>query len=833
MEPIMKAVLLSLILLSSGSIFATSYTSTQSGDFNTNSTWGGHGHPLSGDTWTISGGNTVTCSGTCAAGLAAPTNCTVDGTVNSGGTLSIGAGATFTHSGELDVQHNATVNVNANATSGSGTLAIAPGSGAVCKLAFTNLGQGAPNLNLSGAAGTPGHNYYAILTCNTTLNGGAACTVTPETGGTYANLTFNYFKVTDFGNATNLAFKTFSVNAVSIQNGLFDHDGNIRFLTGSCASCNFVVQNVSFTNPTDVVSHYLVFDFYSVATPTGGTRSIQNVTAANHNQTTRYFANISIIGSETGQSIAAGDPANVNGFIGYDVSLLQTTSSALSQIVRSSGVINDMGGAASYCYELRYDATLKFQDSFCLNRVPNQHEIVSTVPATDGAANLYQRYLCDGDGFYNSDTGDLIQDWGIYTLKNSIGINFCGTMTTISNTSSEVATVIENTNYNNFGETYCESGCYDGIHPVFRDNLIVKPADVNNRGIRGDDGVHAASVFQRQTNFSLDYNGFYQMPGSGDPGAESQPVGVPALLPNPALGGIISYVNIPAAIVGGLAGKVITTVTDPTHIGCASCNFEQSGSYGVMPGDYFEDNSLHQVVTVASVTDSTHLVLTSPGLSGMRQGSDTLTLTDNYWNHPGWYYGDSNNGSHDIHANPMFVDSTRTLCTWYRTNSGTSLSCPTYGSVMNGISTLTATNGTGGTTIVCSACDFTANGVTTADVVRVFAGTAPTVRGWSGISAVTSTTLTLTTTISGLTMNDTFDFITATQGIGRALVQSAGFDWNGNPVAPPGWATVPTAMQYIYGGFAPQNLIYKGAGSPQDGFPDIGAVPVAGSHFEP
>ena len=155
----------------------------------------------------------------------------------------------------------------------------------------------------------------------------------------------------------------------------------------------------------------------------------------------------------------AGTPCNINGFIGYNVSLLQTTSSALSQIVRSSGVIIDMGGSASYCYELRNNASLKFQDSFCLNRVPNQHEIVSTVRRNRWRGQLYQRYLCDGDGFYNSDTGDMIQDWGTYTLKNSMGINFCGTMTTISNSSTEVATVIENTNYNNFGETYCESAC--------------------------------------------------------------------------------------------------------------------------------------------------------------------------------------------------------------------------------------------------------------------------------------------------------------------------------------------------------------------------------------
>ena len=78
---------------------------------------------------------------------------------------------------------------------------------------------------------------------------------------------------------------------------------------------------------------------------------------------------------------------------------------------------------------------------------------------------------------------------------------------------------------------------------------------MNNRGIRGDDGVHAATAFLRQTNFSLDYNGFYQMPGSGDPGAESQPAGVPGLLPNPALGGIVSYVNIPGAVVGGCRAR--------------------------------------------------------------------------------------------------------------------------------------------------------------------------------------------------------------------------------------------------------------------------------------
>ena len=828
----MKSAVLLLVLLFAQLVAATSYTSSQSGDFNANSTWGGAGHPHSGDTWTITGGTIVTCSEICISGQAAPTTCTVDGTVTAGGSLTIAGGATFTHSGELDVQHNGTLSVNARLnpfTSAPAALTIAPGSGATCELNFTNVSQGAPNLNLIGSPGPPGHNLYVVLNCNTSLYGGAGCTINPESGGDAVNLTFEYFQLTGFGSATLKAFSGVLANSVNIQNGLFNRDGDVHLSIGGCSTCNFIVRNVSFTNPTDVSAsgnHYTAFEFYGTAAPTGGTRSILNVTAATQGQTQRYGAYVGIVNLQTGESTLGGDPANVNGFIGYNVYLSQATAVALSEIFRSNAVVMDMGGEGIGCYSFLYNGTVTLQDSFCLARVPNQHEIVSTATATGGSANLYQRYLCDGDGFFNYDTGDMIQDWGTYTMKNSIGINLCGTMTTISMNFSEVATVIQNTNFNNFGETYCESACYDGIHPVFTNNLLVKPADVNGTGIRGDDGLHAASAFTRQTNFSLDYNGFYQMPGSGDPGAEPQPP-VPALLPNPALGGIISYVNVPASIVGNQAQKLITTVSDPEHIACSSCNFTQQGAAGVMPGDYFEDNSLLKVVTVASVTDSTHLVLTSPGITGMRPGQDTLNVYTSYWNHSGWYYGDGNNGSHDIHANPLFADSTRTLCGWYKTNTGASLSCPTYGSIMAGTGVvLVATTGTGGTTINCASCNFPANGITTADVVQVYAGTDDTVRGWSTISAVTAQSLTLNMAIPNLAPGDEFDFITSTQGLGKILVQSAGFDWNGNPVVPPSWATAANAMSYIYSGFTPQNLIYRGAGSPADGFPDIGAAPV-------
>ena len=49
-----------LPLLMATSVWAGTFTSSQSGPWNVASTWGGSGPPVAGDTVTIQGGNTVT-----------------------------------------------------------------------------------------------------------------------------------------------------------------------------------------------------------------------------------------------------------------------------------------------------------------------------------------------------------------------------------------------------------------------------------------------------------------------------------------------------------------------------------------------------------------------------------------------------------------------------------------------------------------------------------------------------------------------------------------------------------------------------------------------------
>ena len=402
-------------------------------------------------------------------------------------------------------------------------------------------------------------------------------------------MNFNYFTVTGFGNANTLAFETFTVGSASITNGLFNQDGNVRLTIGACVNCNFVVQNVSFTNPKDAIDS-MVFDFYATAAQNGGTRLMQNVTAASHVQTSRFTANISLPSMKTGTSFNGGDPGDINGFVGYNVALVQTTTSALLADLPQHRASSSTPAVRS---RLATDSVItpacSFQDGFCLDRVPNQHEIVTSTPPPAARATLYQRYLCDGDGFYNADTGDMIQDWGTYTMKNSIGLNFCGTMSTISNSTREVATLNREHQLQQLRGDLLRVG-------LLRRRASGVPRQPYRKARRREwteafagtmEFTQRPSLFARQISRSIT-TAFIRCPAAEIP-ERNRSRRCPALLPNPALGGIVSYVNIPAAIVGGQGNKLITTVTDSTHIGCATCNFTQAGAAGVMPGDYFED----------------------------------------------------------------------------------------------------------------------------------------------------------------------------------------------------------------------------------------------------
>ncbi len=156
-------------------------------------------------------------------------------------------------------------------------------------------------------------------------------------------------------------------------------------------------------------------------------------------------------------------------------------------------------------------------------------------------------------------------------------------------------------------------------------------------------------------------------------------------------------------------------------------------------------------------------------------------------------------------------------------NSGAQLSCPDLRQRDGRRSLLQATSGTGGTTLVCSTCNFTAHGITTTDVVRVFAGTGQSVRGWAAddlrqcdhVDAGDSS-------IPGLASGDTFDFITATQGIGRVLVQIDGLrlEWQSGDAPGVGHRCQRYAVRVRR--FCAQQFHLRHAGSPRTDSPISG-----------
>lgn len=97
----------------------TAYTSSQSGNFSSASTWGGSGFPdTNGDTWTVANGHTVTydVSSALSSGFE-------DCTVNTGGTFQFA-------SGTRSIRFQGNVVVNGNWTQGAGhTVFLAGGNG--------------------------------------------------------------------------------------------------------------------------------------------------------------------------------------------------------------------------------------------------------------------------------------------------------------------------------------------------------------------------------------------------------------------------------------------------------------------------------------------------------------------------------------------------------------------------------------------------------------------------------------------------------------------------------------------------------------------------------
>lgn len=243
-------------LLCSTTAFAASYTSTQSGNWNSTATWGGAGVPGSGDNATITSSHTVTV--TDARVVLDVTLDSVTGNkmlvIDSTGSLLVESAAGPAVDVNAPVPGNTSiVRINGGLleTSGVGIgIRITGGATTAAKLEFTPLGGTARFDGDVAFSGTAANALIDFGTSSGTVeiggdlgNGGTfvnSSTSTVEFNGTgpqtINSYTFNHFKVNKNGTATLNGPITVNGNFTVMSSGVLDDGGNQISLNGGGTS---------------------------------------------------------------------------------------------------------------------------------------------------------------------------------------------------------------------------------------------------------------------------------------------------------------------------------------------------------------------------------------------------------------------------------------------------------------------------------------------------------------------------------------------------------------------------------------------------------------------
>ena len=364
------------------------YTSSQSGNWVDNSTWGGGGHPVSGDTATIRSVDTVTVTSSAVVG-----NSGVTGT------------DCLTIQGALIIATGQTLTVQRDALLSGGTITMNAGS--------TWHFSGTYKLHWSGTTGN-------TLTINGTS--GSRCTFDTAVANyfwmTYVantsifNVAATYCNFTRFGDASDQAFfyagSTVDQSLV-FTNCLFNSVGRIDYSNDyhvtAASILNFI--NCDFRN---ILSSYLLI------MGDGGTQT--------SNANTKVIQNCTFVASSSGSQIllrmtGIANPIIVTGNISEDVLWSINCTATVDNVMRQPNNNEDnqleFGTADPItihdCYQYVNNGVHAFEDTGSTGAVICQDNISFCEGATPGTENHYvlgdggtsnfnwtiQRCICVGD----------------------------------------------------------------------------------------------------------------------------------------------------------------------------------------------------------------------------------------------------------------------------------------------------------------------------------------------------------------------------------------------------------------------------------------------------
>lgn len=798
-----KALLLSFFALLSSALMATDFVcaGTGSRSWHNASDWMPAGVPGVGDTATIGAACSMECeAGTsCVLGKASPGAGSVDLKIAVGGKLTVQTGANFdmqgdvTLLGELDIF--------------GGVFALDPrAAGSADYVIDGGSAPGAHTLKVcSEPSCSSSADPLAILTCTAGTSG--TCQLRHTSGaGNSINVLGSHGQISYFGSPSVAAVRLVdgtqpSTGGFVLKNNFSLHSNGVVRIEYDNPALDLTFDGVSFDTLVDVSASsggYSFLDLISIAAPTSGDRTFRATCSNTGNRTAQIFLNV--------VNPTFGDDTHP-GLVAYNCSLAKAGKGGTFQNVLSVIDRNNTSGTALMTAR-NSDAT--FKNWVMLNHTNNQHHVLGMGTDAGGTQNNYSHMTFDGDGYVSYDAGDDYQDTGNYSTSGGLHINASGTLFTLGSNPAQVATIDHETMYNSFGGAICETQCTAAMLARMSNSLFVLPSTAAGGETGNNDGGHFASAYRYQYRQSAvssktDYNFFWQMPGSGDPGANPRKNVYIQL----NLGDTPSWAELPPQDADMFWHQQATI--NGVNVTCANC------FANAQPKDYIVDVSRRPATyaVISGVSDASHAVLYQ-SLPGYQAG-DLIDVRPGYFASNGLYGVDW--GGHDQHINPWLQDAGRTVCTWWKSQSGSPVNCNWPKS-----NYYTAGVGTGSTTIDDSTINFQSIGIQDGvDVVLVYTPGYQ-VRGVATVLAHDSNSLTIAPAVPGAGQGDHYTFITAAQSLGQSAVQLYGFDVNGNQVTPPAWvnpAMVSSVGNYLRQGLAPTNLAFFGAGN--DG-KSIGAV---------
>jgi hypothetical protein len=800
----MKKLLFLCVLLLPVFASATTFTScsgTGTRNWHTSTDWTPNGTPTFGDTITsIQSACVMQCEAgqSCNLGTSAAGAGSTDITIAAGGTLKVLAGATFTMRGGVAMKGALDIY--------GGTFLLDPaGAGDSRAYVIDTEGGGSPVVQICAESTcTTTTGTLGILNCakgsssTCTINHGAAFS------GQIPGWTQVRGAVTNYGAAALPAINfndgqtPTTVGFIAKGNSLFDNDG-VVLMGWNSGTLADTFDGVSFTRCQDQSAGGNPFECLEVSnsTTTSGNRTFR-VTASGYPSSHEYQLNMNVTGMTGGDSTHPG-------LIGYNVFMRfpGRTGNGLQNVLNVVDRINAPGTTSASALSASKTCADVFSDWVMLNHTSNQHHIVATNNTCGTTANTYTHMVFDGDGYRASDAGDDYQDGGVYTATNDLHINASGTLFTLNAASVETVTITHDTMFNDFGGSICELNCYAGGFLKQANSLFVLPSALQGTSLAGNDGIHSSSAYrstfrQTATSSNTDWNFFWQMPGSGDPGAGAAKTSQIQV----NLGATPSWVAVPTTASKTFTGTV--TITGGVNVACTGCGTNAAAK------DYIVDvtQSPNTYAIVQSVTNANAIVLT--GAIPTYVGGDTVEVRPAYFSSGGTYGTDW--GTHDQHINPFFQDSTRTVCSWWKIQAASTINCASQGG------DYVATSGTSTTTINDTNVNFSTLGIVdNTDVVAVYSSDFNTFRGSAVVTSHTTTSISFSA-LTGTTSGDHFTFVTAPYNLGQSAIQLYGFDVSGNTVTPPAWVTSTIAKDienYLLFGFAPTNpaLFHAGGDS--------------------